>query len=96
MASELLFHEGPPGEYAPGFPRVNVDARELEHAARIRGLTTEEYTAEALALRYSDGKPMFRVAPKASEDVREVAAEVKAEEQTPKPKVALGTRAAGG
>lgn len=91
MANVLLFEPGPKGEYAPGFPRGPVDGPTLERQARIRGMTTDEYTAAALALRYSNGKPMFRAAPKAPEEVKELAAEVRAE----KPKVALGQKHPG-
>jgi hypothetical protein len=90
MANVLLFEPGPAGEYAPGFPRTHLDAAALARAARLRGLSADEYAAQAVALRYSTGKPVFRLGTGASESVR---AASKAEPD--KPKVPLGERPAG-
>lgn len=82
MASELLYQGAPKGAYAPGFPAHHMDGPEIERAARIRGLTKDEYVAQALSIQHG-GKPRYRPGTRASEDVKAVAAEVKAEAQQP-------------
>jgi hypothetical protein len=90
VASNVLLYHPPSaqceGEHLTGYPRMHHDASMVAKEAMLKGVTEEQYVADTLSYKYSDGKPVYTLGTEGKEEFAPVAAKVeKAQEEVHKP-----------